>query len=138
MYARRALKPEDFEPTIEVDGELCFEQINKDLVRAVEALEPFGIGNPRPMFATRAARVLQPVRVMKDKHAKLRLRDSDSTRPYNAIGWRMREQIEALALTIGDKVDVVYTLDENTDPEFGGLQLLLKDVAKSSAAAIAS
>jgi single-stranded-DNA-specific exonuclease len=137
QYARRTLKPEDFEPTIDVDGELTFEQISKDLARSIDALEPFGVGNPRPVFATRGARLLQPVRVMKEKHAKLRLRDSDSSRPYDAIGWRMREEIEALALSIGDKLDLLYSIDENTDPEFGGIQLVLKELARSNAAAVA-
>ena len=135
QYARRTLTPEDFEPMMEVDGELTFDQISKELARSIDALEPFGIGNPRPLFATRGARLLQPVRVMKEKHAKLRLRDSDASRPYDAIGWRMREEIESLALSIGDKLDLLYSIEENTDLEFGGIQLVLKDVARTRAAA---
>jgi single-stranded-DNA-specific exonuclease len=137
QYARRTLTPEDFEPTIEVDGELTFEQISKDLARSIDALEPFGVGNPRPVFASRGARLLQPVRVMKEKHAKLRLRDSDSSRPYDAIGWRMREEIEALSLAIGDKLDLLYSIEENTGTEFGGIQLVLKEISRSTVAATA-
>lgn len=137
QYARRVLTPEDFEPTMDVDGEVTFADINKDLARSIDALEPFGVGNPRPAFATRGARLLQPVRVLKEKHAKLRLRDSDASRPYDAIGWRMREEIDALALSIGDKLDLVYSIEENTDPEFGGIQLVLKELSRSTVAAVA-
>jgi single-stranded-DNA-specific exonuclease len=133
-YARETLTSADFEPLAEIDGELSFADISKDLIQQLESLEPFGIGNPRPCFGTRNARLLQPVRVMKEKHAKLRLRDSDASRPYDVIGWRMREQIDALALVVGDKLDVVYALEENHDPEFGGIQLILKNAMRSAAA----
>jgi single-stranded-DNA-specific exonuclease len=122
---------------IDIDGELEFAQIDRTLVGAISQLEPFGVGNPRPVFGTREARLLQPVRTMKEKHAKLRLRDSDTGRPFDVIGWRMREQIDALSLALGDKLDIAYTIEENTDPEFGGIQLILRDLRRSALATAA-
>jgi single-stranded-DNA-specific exonuclease len=136
-YARQHLTPADFEPVIDIDGELEFAQIDRTLVGAISQLEPFGVGNPRPVFGTREARLLQPVRTMKEKHAKLRLRDSDTGRPFDVIGWRMREQIDALSLALGDKLDIAYTIEENTDPEFGGIQLILRDLRRSALATAA-
>jgi single-stranded-DNA-specific exonuclease len=125
----------DLEPTIEVDAALAFADISAALVRMIEQLEPFGVGNPRPVFGTRNARMLQPMKILKDKHAKLRLRDSETGRPYDGMAWRMRETVEALGLAAGDLLDITYTLEENTDPEFGGIQLVLKQVARAHAAA---
>jgi single-stranded-DNA-specific exonuclease len=133
-YARERLTLEDLIPGVTIDAELDFSQIDRNLIRSIATLEPFGVGNPRPLFGTRAARMLQPLKIMKEKHAKLRLRDSDAGRPFDAIGWRMREQIEELNLVLGDKLDIAYTIEENTDPDFFGLQLILRDVRRSVAA----
>jgi len=133
-YARAHLTREDLVPGITIDAELEFAQIDRNLIRAIARLEPFGVGNPRPLFGTRAARMLQPMKIMKEKHAKLRLRDSDAARPFDAVGWRMREQLEPLNLTLGEKLDIAYTVEENTDPDFFGLQLILRDVRRSVAA----
>ena len=130
-YARARLTREDLVPGITIDAELEFAQIDRNLIRSIATLEPFGVGNPRPLFGTRAARMLQPIKIMKEKHAKLRLRDSDAGRPFDSIGWRMREQLEQLNLVLGDKLDIAYTIEENTDPEFFGLQLILRDVRRS-------
>jgi hypothetical protein len=43
--------------------------------------------------------------------------------------------VEALGLAVGDLLDITYTLEENTDPEFGGIQLVLKQVARACAVA---
>jgi single-stranded-DNA-specific exonuclease len=138
QYARTKLTVSDFDAVVDVDAELPFSAINKELARCMQELEPYGVGNPRPVFATPEVRLLQPVRVMKEKHAKLRVRESDESRPFDAVGWRMREQIEALGLNVGDKVDLLYTLDENSDPEFGGIQLVLRQAAKSAMKAAVS
>lgn len=133
-YARVHLQPADFEPTLAIDSELAFTAIDRSLIAAIAQLEPFGVGNPRPLFDTRNARMLQPVRTLKEKHVKLRLRDSDAGRPFDVIGWRMREQTDALGLTVGESLDIAYAIEENTDPEFGGIQLILKDLRRSSVA----
>jgi hypothetical protein len=49
------------------------------------------------------------------------------------MGWRMAER--AQGLTAGDALEFACKLDENTHPEFGGLQLMLCDLRKKTAAA---
>jgi hypothetical protein len=46
----------------------------------------------------------------------------------------MREQIDALSLALGDKLDIAYTIEENTGPEFRGIQLILRDLRRSAVA----
>ena len=54
---------------------------------------------------------------------------SDSRRPviHNALGWRMAERIQQAELLPGDALDIAFTLDHNDHPEFGGLELSLRD-----------
>ena len=46
---------------------------------------------------------------------------------YNALGWRMAERIQQAQLLPGDALDIAFTLDHNDHPDFGGLELSLRD-----------
>ena len=46
---------------------------------------------------------------------------------YNALGWRMAERMQQAELLPGDSLDIAFTLDHNDHPEFGGLELSLRD-----------
>ncbi len=72
-YARERLTLQDFEPVLEVDAELRFDQMTPELFRAVQLLGPFGSRNPEPIFAARDIRLAAPPRILKEKHVKLRL-----------------------------------------------------------------
>jgi single-stranded-DNA-specific exonuclease len=163
-YARERLTLADFEPVLDIDAELPVERITHDLFQALQRLEPFGMGNPEPVFAAHNLRLLAPPRVMKEKHVKLKLssplnkneelsdaavlttarchpdsavlprlhaQSSDdgwrTSVTYNALGWRMAERIQQTQLLPGDALDVAFTIDYNEHPEFGGLELSLRD-----------
>jgi hypothetical protein len=120
------------------------------------------MGNPEPVFSAQGVRLMAPVRVMKDKHVKLRVaaglekseRDGELTEAdalpvtssaqdlmsssrgnggwkksisHNALGWRMAERFQQARLLPGDEFDIAFTLDHNDHPDFGGLELSLKD-----------
>jgi len=148
-YARARLTLADFEPILDVDCELPFDQISHDLFQALRRLEPFGMGNPEPVFATHNLRVMAMPRVIKEKHVKLKLsaqnedlgeagvlprvhaQSSDrgwrKSIVHDALGWRMAERIQQAELLPGDALDIAFTLDHNDHPEFGGLELSLRD-----------
>ena len=145
-YARARLTLADFEPTLDLDAEFSVNQITNDLFQALRRLEPFGMGNPEPVFAARNLSLLAPPRVMKQKHVKLKLclKNEDLSDSavlprlyaqsaerkqvvYNALGWRMAERIQQAELLPGDALDIAFTLDHNDHPDFGGLELSLRD-----------
>ena len=73
MPAQR-LTPEDFVPVLEYDGEIRLDEVDHDdFWEALQKLEPFGSGNPAPVFVARDAKLVQPPRIMKEKHLKLRV-----------------------------------------------------------------
>jgi single-stranded-DNA-specific exonuclease len=51
---------------------------------------------------------------------------------FKAMGWGMKESCDRLQLLAGDRLDIAYTLGMNDHPEFGGLELTLRDIARSS------
>ena len=148
-YARARLTLADFEPILDVDCELPFDQISHDLFQALRRLEPFGMGNPEPVFAAHNLRVMVMPRVIKEKHVKLKLsaqnedlgeagvlprvhaQSSDrgwrKSIVHDALGWRMAERIQQAELLPGDALDIAFTVDYNDHPEFGGLELSLRD-----------
>src|SRR6185437_10642690 len=133
-YARTQLTPADFEPILNLDGELGLAEVTPELYDALCRLEPFGLGNPEPKFLARKVRVLLPPRVLKEKHIKMKLAVEQDGRKFAtgipAIGWGMAERLRQEQVLAGDVLDVAFTLEHNHHPEFGGLELRLCDVAR--------
>ncbi len=140
-YARTQLTPQDFEPILNLDGELGLGQVTPELYDALGRLEPFGLGNPEPKFLARNVRVLLPPRVLKEKHIKMKLSVEQDGRKFAtgipAIGWGMAERLRQEQVLAGDVLDVAFTLEHNHHPDFGGLELRLCDVVRVGSAAAA-
>ena len=84
-HAASCLTPEDLEPSVSIDLELAPESVTFPLARELEALEPFGAGNPRPVFMTEGLRLLSEPTVIKERHLKFRVAGPQN-RPLEAIG----------------------------------------------------
>jgi single-stranded-DNA-specific exonuclease len=50
---------------------------------------------------------------------------------FKAMGWRLKESCDRLQLLAGDRLDIAYSLGMNDHPEFGGLELSLRDVVRT-------
>ena len=49
---------------------------------------------------------------------------------FKAMAWGLRESCDRLQLLAGDRLDIAYTLGLNDHPEFGGLELTLRDIVR--------
>ena len=139
-HARRCLTPDDFVPVLEYDAEIGLDEVSHDFWLALQKLEPFGTGNPVPVFVVRNSKLVQPARTLKEKHIKLRVVSGDDVdnkrfqRAREVLGWRMAERVSQESLVAGDILDLAFTLDYNQHPDFGGVQLNLVDFTRSVAA----
>jgi len=101
-----------------------------DLVRGLRRLAPFGEGNPEPVFLAEGLTVAEVRPVGKTgTHLKLLLATPDG-RAFDAIGFSLAERIPDLAP--GERIDVLFQLDEN---EWNGritVQLKLVDIRRNS------
>jgi len=177
-FARSRLTLADFEPVLELDGELSLADVTPELYQALEMLEPCGMSNPEPVFATRGAQLVAPPKILKEKHVKLKLRAGQLPRPeesselsaaailatprchpdgaairrderaaavaevqgnswrtdfrskvaFDALGWHMAERLQQSPLLAGDSVDIAFTIGQNDHPEYGGIELSLRDL----------
>ena len=74
QVARDMLSDDDLQPRLQLDHELLFSELNFDLLRWHEILQPFGSGNPQPLFFAREVEPIAEPSVIKEKHLVLRLR----------------------------------------------------------------
>ena len=112
---------------ISVDERIDYRDLNVNLLKDINILKPYGQANREPLFMYKGLKV-QSIRTIKEeKHLKLTLRDD-------------KYQIEALAfsqgnrrdeLRLGDKVDVLCSVDINTYTTPRTIQLILQDFKKS-------
>jgi single-stranded-DNA-specific exonuclease len=190
-FARTRLTLADFDPILDLDAELDLADVTPQLFQALQLLEPYGMGNPEPIFAARRVQLTAPPRILKDKHIKLKLRgaalridvppsvervlatspsaeseelsaeailatprchpdgaairrseklsaiaearrssvrtDFQSKITFDALGWHMAERMKQMPLLAGDAIDVAFTIGHNDHPEYGGLELSLRD-----------
>ena len=71
---KERLSNEQLTPTLELDGELQFRDMTASFLEQYKLLEPFGMGNPEPLFLCRGVTPRLPGRVMKEKHLRVTLR----------------------------------------------------------------
>lgn len=123
-YTRAHLTPMDLERKLRVDAEVTLEEVDGRLYEQVKRLEPFGFGNPTPVFAARELRLVMQPRILKEKHLKLRV--AQETKLFDALGWGRAGQ--AMGLAPGQEMDLAFTVDENVYQGMATLQLIIKDL----------
>lgn len=103
------------EPFVDVDAEALLEECSVKVVRELEGLAPFGMGNPTPVILVRDL-VVKDVKVLKDAHLKVLL--SNGKRFITGLMWR---QTWHPALEVGKRINIACKPDINT---YGGNQEL--------------
>jgi single-stranded-DNA-specific exonuclease len=78
-HAAKSLSADNLEPTVEIDAELLLEEVNTRMLTQYEALAPFGMGNPQPMFILRGVTPSESPRVLKEKHLQLSVRQGSAS-----------------------------------------------------------
>ena len=117
----------DIFPMIQIDAEFELKDINKDMVKSLEQLEPFGEGNKTPIFVFRNVKIDSIRALSEGKHLKLTLKDGNIV--VDAIGFNLGHLAEEYR--IGDRIDVVGILEISTFNGLESIQINLKDVMKS-------
>jgi len=104
--AREFLAPEDLLPLLEIDAQLKFSDIGLRLIRELESLKPYGVGNPEPLFMSEAVEVCE--RKVFPGGARFRLRQAG--RVIGGVAFGVGEDFPGAP---GTNLDVAYRLNEN-------------------------
>ncbi len=124
--ARRELLGGVPEQIITADMELALGEATLEFADEQRLLEPFGVGNPTPLYMTRDAEVTAAVGVGSNKHTRLTLAGEA---PITAMCFSASP--EELDVYAGERVDILYNIDVN---EFRGErtpQLIVRAIRKS-------
>ena len=127
-YADGILTERDMIPKLNIDCAISPAEATIQNAHMLTKLEPFGMGNEKPLFSMTGMIVRDALAVGNDKrHLKLRLEKDGVS--LNAIGFGMGHMIDNLSPNI--TVDSAFGLDINTYMGNESVQLLLKDLKKN-------
>ncbi len=132
-YAREVLREEALTPTLDADMELNPADLTMDLAENLLLLEPYGIGNPMPVFVMRNMNLTECIPISGGKHTRLSvMRDG---RYFQAMCFSCT--MSELDLFVGDTVDLLFTVDINEYNGRRSVQLIVRDVRLSEHAGVA-
>lgn len=126
-YTSAKLAADELFPVINIDAVVTPETLDLKLVEALSAFEPFGAGNPKPIFVTRNLILRDEPFVMKDKHLKLKLY-SDGGKQFEAVWWDGVERSKGQTLRVGSRIEIAYVAEANEWQGNTRLQLVVEDL----------
>jgi single-stranded-DNA-specific exonuclease len=118
--------PEQLIPPVEIDLTVQLSDITPAFYRLLSQMEPFGPGNPNPVFASkRVYAAPDSARIVGNSHLKISL-TQDGHHSVDAIGFGLGEYYEQIRQ--GQPFSVCYTVEMNEYRGARNLQLRLKDI----------
>lgn len=94
-YAHEYMDEESLRPLLWIDAQGSGEDISAQTVEQLDRLAPYGAANPKPVIAFEGMALLEPPRILKDRHLKLRLSDGHGN-CISALGWGMANRAPEL------------------------------------------
>ena len=125
-YVAAHIREDQLQPTLLVEAELDLVDITSAFYNVIRYLEPFGPGNPRPLFATRNLINHRDTRAVGKEGEHLRLDVTD--RAYAITGIAFKRGDMAKHIQNGNPVDICYELDENTFNNRTTIQMMVQDI----------
>jgi single-stranded-DNA-specific exonuclease len=112
---------------IEIDAVITPRSAIRPLVEEFERMQPFGPGNPEPLFALADVRIEQPI-PMRGDHIRCQLTDASGAK-LRAIAWRAGESELGRRLAAGGQLHVAGRLKPDDWNGRNGVQLEIEDAA---------
>ena len=96
-------------PKLNIDFKLNPTGMSVDMAFAIKSLEPFGMGNPTPIFGIFGVKLEKLTSIGGGKHLKLLCRKNESV--FQAVLFGVTQQ--QFCFAVGDTLDLAVTLDTN-------------------------
>ena len=126
-YAAAHMKAEDYIPVVPVDAVVSLQDVTLPVIDELSRLEPYGMGNSRPVFAVRDVTVREIYPMGREKqHLRVALRGADGT-TRSGVGWSMADL--CANIVVGDHVDAAVQVERNDFNGQSSPQLVLQDIS---------
>ena len=129
QVANDKISTDDLIPTIYVDSILNLEDLNSRMIKFLNAMEPYGPGNMRPVFVTNNLAVDGIPKLLGRDQNTLKFSVKQNKTPFESIGFNMAEHYEKLIQNA--PIDIAYVVGENYWNGQRTIQLELKDIKLS-------
>lgn len=97
---------------IKIDYILEPKDVNLNLIKNIKKIEPYGIGNPRPIFQMNNLSVLEVRKIGKKlSHLKIKLKKENSNKIFDAVYFNCLDNIDKIKKN--QILDLVFYLEEN-------------------------
>ncbi|MED9920177.1 MAG: DHHA1 domain-containing protein, partial [Megasphaera sp.] len=125
-YAAAHMTADDYIPLVHLDKELETQDVSLDMIAELASLEPYGMGNSRPVFSMRNLTVdeIRPIGRNK-QHVRIVACGPHKTL-LNGVAWSQPELCDAIVE--GDLIDVAFQLERNDFNGTSSPQLVIQDV----------
>ena len=125
-YVATHIREDQLQPTLQIEAELQLGDITKQFYNILRHLEPFGPGNPRPLFVSRRLINHRDTRAVGKEREHLRLDVTDRINAITGIAFKRGDM--AKHIQNGNPVDICYELDENTFNNRTTIQMMVQDI----------
>jgi single-stranded-DNA-specific exonuclease len=115
-----------FTATLHIDVDSALSELSPALIKEMQMLEPFGQGNPQPLFATKAVRLCSPPRKCGANGDHLQLAITDNKKSIRCVGFRFAPFEKKLLEH--DCFHVAYHPQINTYNGSSSVELVLADI----------
>jgi single-stranded-DNA-specific exonuclease len=122
-HAAGCLTDDDLQPCVYLDAELSTSEITFDLIKELQLLEPYGAGNPRPVFLARNLCILSEPRLIGQRHLKMSVAGPQG-RPLETIWWHGADRMS----TVKNGAEMAYTIETSNWTGETLLQLTVQDL----------
>lgn len=123
QVARSRLRADDLTPELRVDLDVPLDHVGEELEKLIRHFEPFGIGNPAPLFRTNGVRLASPPRRIGSDG--LRLSFEAARGSLDGIGWGLAPR--AALFDMKQPVDLAFRLERDEYRGVSKLQLRVAD-----------
>ena len=130
-YVAANILPNQLEPQLDIDAYITFSQITPTFVSTLRKFNPFGPGNNKPVFCTRAVMDFGTSKLVGKnlEHIKFELVDDTSGKVFNGIAFNMADQFPYIHSQ--KPFDICYTIEHNKHQSAtSSIQLLIKSIRK--------
>lgn len=127
-WAREHVNPQELMPILHIDCPIAPEFISTEATRGLDVLEPFGMGNPQPVFSMCDLLVEEITPISSDRHVRLTLSKDGQT--YTAMLFGTGQG--GCGFAQGNYVDAAFCLEINEYRGQCSVQLVIRDIQLST------
>jgi len=124
--AQNYIKESDLIPGLEVDAQLSLSDINLSLIKDINNLEPFGLGNPQPIFCS-YNNMISDWRVVGENREHLKLKIMDKNKVFDGIGFGLYKGGNQI-FSESKVADLAFNIEMNKWNGLENIQLNIKDI----------